>query len=46
MGQSITPYHHDHHEVECSLMCVWKARDGFPDRVRPKTVKWIVYILV
>ena len=37
-----TDYHHNS-IIELSIRwCVWKVEEGFPSRVLPKTLKWVV----
>ena len=37
----LTGYHRN--SIELSVRwCVWKVEEGFPGRVLPKTLKWVV----
>ena len=37
----LTDYHHNS-IIKLSGRCVWKVGEGFPDRILPKTLKWVV----
>ena len=38
----LTDYHHINIKKLSVRWCVWKVGEGFPDRVWPKTLKWVV----
>ena len=37
-----TDYHHISIMKLSVHWCVWKVEEGFPDRVQPETLKWVV----